>query len=92
MLDLLVRGLIAVAAGALVGYACYKVYEKITAKKIREKAKVELPDAFRIKILEAERNSIKADVFTRDGEKKSIKLESDEGVSSDIYAGQTLYC
>ena len=92
MLDLLLRGLFAVAAGVAVGYACYKIYEKITAQQIREKAKVELPDAYRIKILEAERNSIKADVFSPSGEKKSIQLESDQGVSSDIYVGQTIYC
>lgn len=92
MIDILLKGLFTVAVGALVGYACYKIYEKITAKQIKEQAKVEMPEAFRIKITEAERNSIKADVFSRSGEKKSIKLESDKGVSSDIYAGQTLYC
>lgn len=92
MLDILINSLLAAAAGAVVGYACYKIYEKITAKQIKEQAKVELPDAYRIKILEAERNSIKADVFSRSGEKKSIQLDSDQGVSSDIYSGQILYC
>ncbi len=99
-MDLLLRLLVGVAVGGLVGAAGYGVYKLITSDSLKEDVKDDLREqdedllqkAFKAKVKEKENDEVTLDIFDEWSSDPIAEttIHGDE-VASDIYVGQLIY-
>ena len=92
MWDYLLEILLGAAAGVAIGYATYKIVGVINRRRIEQAAKEKFKQAFKAIIKEKKKNAVKVGIFDiYDNEIESdFKIESEQGVSSDLYVGQVI--
>jgi len=85
-----------IAAGLLItaaiSYGLVKIYQKITADRIREEVnKIGTSDAFKAMIKSKTTKRVDVGIFNRQEEEiGTMTIESEEGVDKNLYVGQTI--
>lgn len=93
MWDSILSILLGAAAGVAIGYATYKIVGVINRRRIEQAAKEKFDRAFKAIIKEKKKNAVKVGIFDSNNTviASDYTIESDQGVASDIYVGQTIY-
>ena len=65
----------------------------ITTALIRSEVKEKVPNAFKAQITSKSTRKVTVGIFDDDDRKlKDIEMVSQQGISDDVYEGQTIYC
>lgn len=92
MWDYILALLFGAAVGAAVGCAVIKIFDIIDQRSIQKAAKEKFKQAFKAIIKEKKMNAVKVGIFDiyDDEIESDLEIESEQGVSSDLYVGQEI--